>query len=128
MEPKTINAETIKLSEEVKKTSLKEANGIAVTSEDAALGCVFGAFIGDAIGSRLEFKSSCSEQDVNDALLMEGGGSMGLGPGQVTDDSELAWSLAKGLIESGAILDLNKIVKYYGDWMNSSPFGIKIFL
>ena len=52
-----------------------------------------GAFIGDAAGAYLEFKSVGQEYEVNRALMLEGGGSMNTGKGQVTDDSEMALGL-----------------------------------
>jgi ADP-ribosylglycohydrolase len=64
-------------------------------------------------------------ENVNKAMLLKGGGPMALGPGQVTDDSELAWCLACGLRESEGKLNLKNIVKYFGMWMNSPPFGIE---
>lgn len=45
-------------------------------------------------------------------------------PGQITDDSEMALSLSKGLVESEGKLNLNKICKYYCKWVNSEPFDI----
>jgi ADP-ribosylglycohydrolase len=50
-----------------------------------------GAFIGDSIGSALEFKSKCSKEDVEMAMSMPGNVEPWyLEAGQVTDDSELA--------------------------------------
>jgi hypothetical protein len=41
---------------------------------------VYGAFIGDAAGSYVEFSSHVSQKQVYEALRLEGGGPFGLGP------------------------------------------------
>lgn len=58
------------------------------------------------------------------ALLMNGGGTYGINPGQVTDDTELAFALAYGLIESAGIYNQDVISKHYGLWLKSKPFDI----
>lgn len=94
--------------------------------EDRAFGSVIGAFIGDSIGSYTEFRSVVDEDTAEKALTMPGGGPFNLSPGQVTDDSELALSLARGIVDS---LDWNcpgnlheMIAKQYGAWLASRPF------
>ena len=52
---------------------------------------MLGAFIGDSIGSYVEFATGMIDpNDARLALTMPGGGPWKLAPGQVTDDSELA--------------------------------------
>ena len=46
-----------------------------------------------------------------------------MGPGQVTDDSEMAIALLEGLLESQSKLNPENIIKYYAKWMDSKPFG-----
>ena len=59
--------------------------------EKASLGSMLGAFIGDSLGSYLEFKRGIIDNStVEYAMTMPGGGCWGLQPGQITDDSELA--------------------------------------
>ena len=107
----------------------QQENDVSVQREqqdvgyDRALGAIVGAFCGDAAGGPLEFQQNPSPEAVERGLSMQGKGRWGLGPGQITDDSELALALAKGLAESKATLDLNIIVKWYGKWMASPPFG-----
>ena len=62
---------------------------------------------------------------------LPGGGPWELGPGQVTDDSELAMCLMWGLVEGNEeskedenIMPTASIAKYYSKWMNSPPFDI----
>ena len=98
---------------------------IPVSSNDAAKAAIIGAFCGDAAGGTLEFLHvTFTEELVCEAMMLEGGGAMGLGPGQITDDSELALSLAHGLTESKGVLNLDNIVRYYGMWVSSPPFDI----
>jgi len=40
-----------------------------------------------------------SEQEMDMCMQMNGGGMFNVGPGQVTDDSELAMSLLSGICE-----------------------------
>jgi ADP-ribosyl-[dinitrogen reductase] hydrolase len=76
------------------------------------------------MGAKLEFKSGLYQEDVDSAMAMEGGGPFDTGPGQITDDSELALCLAHGLAEGNGDLDINKIVQHYFNWMKSPPFDI----
>ena len=101
-----------------------------------AFGAVLGAFIGDAIGAYLEFAGAPTADKLEEAFLLEGGGRLNVGPGQITDDSEMAMcllhsltgqdkenleSLRCGLKDS---LNLNEVQKYFGMWYESAPFDI----
>jgi ADP-ribosylglycohydrolase len=65
-------------------------------------------------------------------MTMPGGGTWGsIGPGQATDDSELAMSLMHALIKSSQLskpgfarLNTEWIGHYFKMWMNSPPFDI----
>lgn len=50
---------------------------------DAALGALLGAAVGDAAGAPLEFIGRISPEQADEALMMPGGGVLGVGPGQV---------------------------------------------
>lgn len=90
--------------------------------DDAALGAIFGALIGDSIGSYLEFLGHKPKKDeVEKALEMKGGGYWKLSAGQITDDGELTISLASALAES-TDFDTDKIAKQYIKWLASKPF------
>ena len=59
--------------------------------EDRGFGCILGAFIGDAIGSFREFSDEiATQEEMDQCMLMPGGGPFMVGPGQITDDSEMA--------------------------------------
>ena len=71
---------------------------------------------------------------MKECMEMNGGGPFSLGPGQVTDDSELAFCLMWGLIQGNQayqdkgqnVLDLDSIALFYKKWMKSRPFDIGI--
>ncbi|CAG9318111.1 unnamed protein product [Blepharisma stoltei] len=94
------------------------------TQLDLALGSVFGAFIGDALGSYIEFKKHINTKLLKETLEMNGGGPFQLGPGQVTDDSELAMCMLRGLCDGNGKLNLDSIAYYYKQWICTGPFDI----
>lgn len=85
-----------------------------------AFASVIGAFISDSVGSFLEFQQYVSDKEVKEALKMPGGGPHNVGPGQITDDSELAICLAKGLLAGG----FDEVAKCYIKWIKSRPFDV----
>lgn len=92
--------------------------------ESRKLGCLIGALAGDAAGATLEFyHGDITEDVVRNAMKMPGGGALGVGPGQVTDDGELMLSLA-GAIQDG--FDVEKIARAYNAWYKSTPFDCGI--
>jgi len=96
-------------------------------TQDRAFGAILGSFIGDSIGSYLEFemtREGVSAQAIEQAMSMPGGGCWKLAPGQVTEDSELAMCLLNALVESKGTLDMNELCKWYGCWANTEPFSI----
>ena len=84
------------------------------------LSCIFGSFLGDAIGAYCEFKSA-SPDNIN--YIMQGNPMFGDSPGQVTDDSEMAMSSAFGIMDNPDMLKLNSdyLYYYYGCWYISHP-------
>lgn len=69
---------------------------------DHAMGAFLGMLVGDASGAVLEFfRGQITSETVNNAMRMPGGGLMQVGRGQITDDGELALSLAASLIGGG---------------------------
>ena len=55
---------------------------------------------------------------------MPGGGFFKVGPGQITDDSELAMSLLWALTECKSTLNGTIFCKHYKKWVDSRPFDI----
>jgi ADP-ribosyl-[dinitrogen reductase] hydrolase len=92
-----------------------------MTDNDAALGAVLGALVGDAAGAVLEFFGRpIAAADVEHALTLPGGGTWGVAPGQITDDGELTMSLLNALVESGP----RGAAAHYARWVASEPFDI----
>lgn len=92
---------------------------------DRAQGCLLGALIGDAAGATLEFLGRRpTEEDLDRALAMSGGGVFRLAPGQITDDDELTLALAHALIDGNGAYDLDKVAARYKAWFDSGPFDI----
>jgi ADP-ribosylglycohydrolase len=89
---------------EIKKPLIfEESKASADWSEeclDRAMGCIVGAFCGDAIGAPLEFRVDKSTEELIDkAMKMKLKGTHRILPGQITDDSELALWQLHGLLE-----------------------------
>ncbi|EAR83125.2 ADP-ribosylglycohydrolase (macronuclear) [Tetrahymena thermophila SB210] len=114
------------------QTSISKSASInkSQESEDAQIkraeGCLFGAFIGDSMGSYLEFnKQQITNELVRQAYQLPGGGIFNLTKGQLTDDGELAIMLAEGLLEAKTNEPndfMINILKKYHFWVNSNPF------
>lgn len=63
-------------------------------------------------------------------MCMPGGGILGVGPGQITDDSELALCLAHALVATGQARSHDQsqlqstAADMYCEWLNSRPFDL----
>lgn len=92
--------------------------------EDAALGAVLGALVGDAAGAVLEFFGrEITEADVAHALTMPGMGTWEVAPGQVTDDGELTMCLLRAVAEAPDAPREAAAIRYAA-WVASGPFDI----
>lgn len=82
--------------------SLRKIDGIEKGSfQDHAFGCILGAFVGDACGATTSPTAQVlTKAEAEKALKMNGGGAHGVGPGQVTGDSELALCLMAGIADA----------------------------
>lgn len=76
---------------------------------DHIAGALWGAILGDVIGAPLEFDKDITPDKIKKAFNISGGGKHRLDPGQPTDDSELAFSVLKGLVRAKGTLNLNYI-------------------
>lgn len=93
-------------------------------------GTVYGQLIGDALGTRYEFKpavqvSHMMKRDLegHQSLPILGGGPFELIPGQVTDDSELALGLFFAILEGHGFYK-EAVGTRYVEWYQSRPFDI----
>jgi ADP-ribosylglycohydrolase len=82
----------------------KEINPI-----DRFRGCLLGLAAGDALGTTLEFQKPGTFPPLEDIV---GGGPFGLKPGEWTDDTSMALSLAESLIESQGFDPLDQMERY----------------
>jgi ADP-ribosyl-[dinitrogen reductase] hydrolase len=92
------------------------------------LGLLFGGLVGDAFGSRYEFKSSKQTKGElvkdNFQIELKGGGPFKLEPGQITDDSELALTLLDAIRENGGKYSQSMVAQGYIRWFRSNPVDI----
>ena len=102
----------------------KKMSRRAASREDAALGCLLGACVGDAAGATLEFlERQPTPEEVQKAMRMPGSGVLQVAPGQVTDDGELMLCLAQALSISKSF-DIEAIAGQYAEWIRSKPFDM----
>lgn len=93
---------------------------------DKCLGCIYGVMVGDALGTRYEFKKrgyikkQLKDDLQNGRLDILGGGPFHMAPGQVTDDSEMMLSLLRSLAKYKMYLQRD-VAKNYIEWFHSKP-------
>ncbi len=88
-----------------------------------AQGCLLGQLAGDSLGGLVEFQSPGAIRRTypNGVRELADGGTWDTLAGQPTDDSEMALSLARVLVEQKTYLPL-EAKKAYMLWLNSEPF------
>lgn len=93
-------------------------------------GCILGGWCGDSAGATLEFTyGPITEKMVDIAMKMPGGGAIGVGPGQITDDSELEIAILNALVKNKStdtpnVYPLELVAEEYIYWINSHPFDV----
>ena len=94
-------------------------------NEDAytILSSIYGAFLGDSMGSFCEFKPFNKNNHLE--IFSEKRYHI-FKPGQITDDSEMAMSQSFAIMDNPKINELNQhlIYYYYLIWYNSNPLDI----
>ena len=90
-----------------------------------AQGVFVGQCAGDALGSLVEFQSPSSIKNAypQGVHTMHDGGTFNTIAGQVTDDTEMALTLARSLIEHGHYHE-GIAAMGYAAWLNSHPFDL----
>ena len=88
-----------------------------------AQGCLLGQLAGDALGSLVEFWETEEIREAYPEGVRElaDGGTWDTIAGQPTDDSEMALSLARTIVEQGRY-DPAAARKAYVTWLHSDPF------
>ncbi|AKK08987.1 ADP-ribosylglycohydrolase family protein [Corynebacterium testudinoris] len=92
---------------------------------DRARGCLLGQFIGDSLGSLVEFNSArqIAQRYPDGVRDMADGGTWDLIAGQPTDDSQMAMMLIRSLQRRG-IFDAEDVFTGYVYWYSTGPFDI----
>lgn len=90
-----------------------------------AVGVMLGQCIGDSLGSLVEFldPSEIAHRYPGGVRSLADGGTWHTLAGQPTDDSELALSLARALVECGGY-DEEYVARCYAQWLESDPFDV----
>ena len=85
------------------------------------LSCIYGAFLGDAMGAFCEFEKP--NKNNSNCIFRADNTVIGGAPGQVTDDSEMALSLAYAIMDNPKKEELlvDYIYFYYGAWFKTEP-------
>jgi ADP-ribosylglycohydrolase len=94
-------------------------------AQEPYLRAMLGALVGDAAGATLEFgKRPVTKEMAEAAIRMPGGGAMGVGPGQITDDGELTLALWNALNPWNSYTGIPRtnMVRAYAEWIESRPF------
>lgn len=92
-------------------------------------GVFYGQLVGDALGTRYEFKKKekvinlISKDAIGNKLPMLGGGPFNVNIGQYTDDSELALGIWYSILVNNSY-NIDDIVEQFYLWSRSMPFDI----
>lgn len=90
-----------------------------------AQGVLFGQAVGDALGTTVEFQAPEAIEQRSRAdgwpEVIVGQGPFGVATGQVTDDTELALTLARCLVAEGCYDD-DAVARAYLQWRRSGPW------
>jgi ADP-ribosylglycohydrolase len=84
-----------------------------MTTLDRYRGCLLGLATGDALGTTLEFRTPGSFKPLTD---MVGGGPFNLKPGEWTDDTSMALSLAESLVTKRDFDPVHQLETYVRWW------------
>ena len=108
--------------------SQKEAGNIGVDREHLrshARGAMLGLALGDAFGATVEFMTPREiKAQFGCHRMIRGGGWLRLPPGQVTDDTTMAFSLADAWLESAAPPGAEECARAFDAWMRAKPIDI----
>ena len=92
-----------------------------------AHGAMMGFLIGDSMGSYL-INRPFSPKQISEAIMMNGGGTMGLKGGQGTDEWEICLALSEALIEGRGNYCSNIVASKYLSWLESNPCDLPVLM
>lgn len=104
------------------RTSIRPDGGLSL---ERAQGCLLGQVAGDNLGSLVEFKRAeeIARLYPEGPYELEDGGVWSTLAGQPTDDSELALTLARQILEDRGF-DASRVRAAYRAWLESEPFDV----
>ena len=117
----SLNTEIIKNNINKIKNNLNNINPLTDKLKYLSLSCIYGAFLGDAIGGNCEFLTPSKNNYLNIFKYYQGFRFL---PGEITDDSELAMSAAFAYMDTKDQNDpriKDYIFYYFGIWKESHP-------
>jgi len=90
-----------------------------------AQGCLLGQIAGDSLGSLVEFSGAAevARAHPDGPRRLQDGGVFDLLAGQPTDDSEMALTLARSILDVGSY-DAEAALRAYREWQDSKPFDM----
>jgi ADP-ribosyl-[dinitrogen reductase] hydrolase len=95
-----------------------------VADHDRAAGVLVGLACGDALGRPVEFRSSESvAREHGRVTQMLADGTHGQPAGTVTDDTDLALTVARSLVARGGF-DADDVARRFADWLATDPFDV----
>ena len=92
---------------------------------DGARGAMLGLALGDALGATVEFmtpREISAQFGRHDSI--RGGGWLRLRPGQVTDDTTMAFSLAQAILDQDDLPAAGDYANAFDAWMRQKPVDI----
>ncbi|TCO71123.1 ADP-ribosyl-[dinitrogen reductase] hydrolase [Rhodovulum euryhalinum] len=92
--------------------------------EDRALAAYLGFAIGDALGATVEFMTAreiAAKYGTHREIM--GGGWLGLRPGQVTDDTQMALALGWSMLRVGG-LEPRDVCEEFAAWLRTGPADV----
>jgi len=96
----------------------------ALSLQDRALAAFLGFAIGDALGATVEFMTKGEiAAKYGTHRNMIGGGWLRLKAGRVTDDTEMAFALARSLARTGG-LDVRDACEEFAAWLKTGPIDV----
>jgi len=92
----------------------------------AGIGALIGSAVADALGAPFEFKPAGTYKErfpkpiLGGIGELVGGGGFGWGPGEFTDDTQMALALAEALLEEASEFDAEVVWRHFVAWAASA--------
>ena len=92
------------------------------------IACLQGFFVGDTVGNPLEYMliTDITEDAINNAFNMQGGGIHKMKPAQKSGESEICLCMINYLSQNDCNLDINQIMSKIAEWLKTKPKNVNI--